>query len=325
MIKISEIKPGTKGVKFQAVISKKEKRSFSNKPGNYLELELSDASGRVSAKKWKDIELFEEIQSGDVVEIKGDSSEYRGQVQITVHKMVKVTDFNPADFIAAYSDDEIQNSLNSIMEIVENIKNTHIKKLIELFYNDKETYELFKQAPAAKGYHHNKVGGLAIHTFGVMRLCKNICDTYKISGIEKDILLTGALFHDIGKITEYEYSTKIDITDAGRLLGHISIGLIYVNSLIEKIPDFPKEKADIIKHLIISHHGEYEWGSPKRPKTLAAQILHFADNLDSKIEGISAIISNGKQNGNTWSSNYDGRAFLISLPEDENNNEQELF
>jgi 3'-5' exoribonuclease len=325
MIRISEIEPGKKGVKFQAVISKKEKRSFSNRPGNYLELEFSDASGRVSGKKWEDIDLFNEIQPGDVAEVKGDSSEYRGQVQITVHKMVKVTDFNPADFIPSYTDEEIESSINSIKEIVETVKNPYIKKLIDVFYADKSTFDKFRQAPAAKGYHHNKVGGLAVHTFGVMRLCKNICDTYNIGGLERDMLVTGALFHDIGKISEYEYGTKIDITDTGRLLGHISIGLIYVNGLIEKIQDFPSDIADIIKHLILSHHGEYEWGSPKRPKTLAAQILHFADNLDSKIEGISMLISTGKQNGNNWSSNYDGRPFLITLPEETNNNEQELF
>jgi 3'-5' exoribonuclease len=163
---------------------------------------------------------------------------------------------------------------------------------------DEQFVRLIKISPAAKELHHVYLGGLLEHTLSVGNLILQVSKNYE--GLNLDLLLAGGILHDIGKIHELTYSRSFDYSDSGRLIGHITLGVEMINEKIRLIPDFPQELATNLKHLIISHHGEYHYGSPKRPKILEAFILYYLDDLDAKVEGIKRFIQRGKENQSNW-------------------------
>jgi len=177
--------------------------------------------------------------------------------------------------------------LAAVDATVEAIGEPHLKRLLREFFVDPTTRAAFSTAPAAKAIHHAVLGGLLEHTVSVVGLCRLLADYYP--AVNRDLLLTAAILHDLGKIKELTWDRVFDYTDPGRLLGHITLGALMVEERIRAIPDFPAALANSLLHCILSHHGELEWGSPKRPKTLEAIVLHYAENLDGKVNAFQGF------------------------------------
>jgi len=249
----------------------------------YLMLKVGDKTGVIDCKIWDQIDEFiDRFSVDDFVKIKGVITSYQGIKEINIKQLEKLEDnvVNIRDFVAIshHDTDEMDRELYSI---ISNVKNPYLHRLLTLFYEDKAFMELFKIAPAAKDIHHAFLSGLLEHSIEVARLCIDIKRHYE--DVDIDLLITGAILHDIGKIRELKYKKGFDYTDEGRLIGHILIGAEMAEEKIGQIKDFPSKLAILVKHMIISHQGTYEWGSPKMPQTLEAIILHHLDDLSAKV------------------------------------------
>ncbi|MDL1968287.1 MAG: CRISPR-associated endonuclease Cas3'', partial [Deltaproteobacteria bacterium] len=188
-----------------------------------------------------------------------------------------------------------------LLKLTKTIETLYLKNLLEAFWNDDEFVSKFKKAPAAKKMHHAYIGGLIEHTLSMARLADKIAEHYQYIEIDRDLLVTGAILHDIGKIREFDYKVKIDYSDEGRLLNHIVIGVQMIEEKLENIKNFPDEQALLIKHMIVSHHGTREFGSPEPPKTIEAVLLNYIDEIDSKVNGIREFIDR-EDPGEKWTS-----------------------
>ncbi len=185
-----------------------------------------------------------------------------------------------------------------LKQIAGSIKQSHLKSLLNLFFNDKDFCRGFCSAPAAVQYHHAFLGGLLEHTLSVAKLGSNIAPLYP--SLSRDLLICGIILHDIGKISELCYEKSFHYSDEGQLIGHLISGVLMVEEKAKQIDDFPKTLLDLLRHLILSHHGEYEWGSPKLPMTLEALVLHYLDNIDAKIHAFDKAISSDKDSSDNW-------------------------
>ena len=181
-------------------------------------------------------------------------------------------------------------------QILKKVEDLYLKTLLDKFLSDRSFLSKFKDSPAAKNFHHGYVGGLLEHTLSVCKLAVSIAEQYP--QLNRDMLITGAFLHDIGKIKEFKYRISIDYTDEGRLLGHLVLGVGMVEEKISGIRGFPTETALRLKHLILSHHGEYDFGSPKRPKFIEAFVLHSIDDIDAKVKGLGRIMERDSKDGN---------------------------
>jgi len=268
---------------------------------NFLKVILSDKTGSIKGVVWDNIDkIVADVTSGDFVHIKGNVSDYKGALQLVIKKMeaFPVDSVNPPDFIPATSRD-IDNMFERLLKVTDSIATGYLMSLFQAFWNDEEFVRNFKIAPAAKKMHHAYLGGLLEHSLSMALLVDRISGHY--SGIDRDLLLAGAILHDIGKIREFEYTLKIDYSDEGRLLSHIVIGVQMLEEKLQQIKDFPAEQAVLLKHMIVSHHGVREFGSPEPPKTIEAVLLNYIDEIDSKINGIRDFISSEDPN-ETWTS-----------------------
>ena len=253
---------------------------------NFLNITLSDKTGMIKGVVWDDVAgITAGTASGDFVHVNGHVGEYRGSLQVVVKKMVSIPAdrINPTDFLPQTSRD-IEGMFDRLSRITDSITNDNLKRLVDAFWKDKEFVRKFKTAPAAKKMHHAYIGGLLEHTLSMVSLVDKIAGHY--SGVDRDLLLVGAIFHDIGKIDEFEYQFKIDYSDKGRLLNHIVIGLKMVDEKLSEIEQFPEDQALLLKHMIVSHHGAREFGSPEPPKIIEAVLLNYIDEIDSKVNGI---------------------------------------
>jgi 3'-5' exoribonuclease len=194
---------------------------------------------------------------------------------------------------------DVEEMFQSLIKISAQIKNLHLSQLLNLFWEDESFVKLFKTAPASKWLHHNYLGGLLEHTLSVVQLVIKNATHY--NGVNLDILLAASILHDLGKVDELSFHRSFDYTDQGRLLGHIILGLERVEEKIRHLPDFPKDLSTLLKHLLLSHHGQYIWGSPKRPMTLEAVMLHYLDDMDAKMNGIQQFINKHAPEGSKWS------------------------
>ncbi|MCL2576843.1 MAG: HD domain-containing protein [Defluviitaleaceae bacterium] len=268
----------------------KKKESKESRTGKtFLSLRLQDKTGSIDAKVWeitKDIGQFEE---GDVVKIDGTVGSYMNELQMKVIKLRRSMEgeYIAADFIPT-TEKDVGEMFGKITELIKMVENKFIKKLLEnIFIKNEECAEIFKSHSAAMYMHHSYMGGLLEHTLSVAETCLFFGGRYKY--VDMNILLAGALLHDIGKIYELSSLPQNEYTDDGQMLGHIILGLEMVTKEIAKIDGFPHETASLIKHCIIAHHGEFEFGSPKIPSTPEAMILHFADNIDAKLTTFAEI------------------------------------
>jgi 3'-5' exoribonuclease len=268
---------------------------------NFLNITLSDKTGLIKGVVWDDVDrISAEITSGDFVHVTGSAGEYRGASQVVIQKMGRIPAdrVDPTDFLPQTPRD-IEGMFQRLLKITDSIKTGYLKRLVDDFWKDKEFVRKFKTAPAAKKMHHAYIGGLLEHTLSMVSLADKIAGHY--SGVDRDLLLAGAIFHDIGKIDEYEYQVKIDYSDIGRLLNHIVIGLKMVDEKISDIEQFPEDQALLLKHMIVSHHGAREFGSPEPPKTIEAVLLNYIDEIDSKVNGIRDFIAS-EDPDETWTS-----------------------
>jgi 3'-5' exoribonuclease len=279
-----------------------EKTMAQKRDGNnFLNVTLSDKTGVIKGVVWDNVEkISAAAASGDFVRIQGKVNEYKGEFQLVIKNMEACSRelIDPADFLPATSRD-IDSMFDRLIRITSSLETDFFRKLIEAFWNDEEFVRNFKAAPAAKRMHHAYIGGLLEHTLSMVSLADKVAGHY--SGINRDLLLTGALLHDIGKVREYEYEVSIDYSDEGRLLSHIVMGLEMVDEKLAEIKDFPKDQLLLLKHMIVSHHGSREFGSPEPPKTIEAVVLNYIDELDSKVKGIRDFIESEDPN-ETWTS-----------------------
>jgi 3'-5' exoribonuclease len=280
------------------VLRKKELKEYDGQ--KFLKLELGDKSGRVDAVLWEQAEKFyARAEVGDIIQIRGSTTTYKDSLQITLENLkkaeekVKLSDFLPS------SEKDTEELYLKFKEMASSVKNPHLKALLESLVNDSELMDNLKQAPGGKLWHHSYLGGLLEHTLMVAQICEKAASLYEL--VDRDLLITGALVHDIGKIRQYSTSGFIDYSDEGRLIGHIVSGYDLITRKIEKINDFPEELALKIKHLILSHQGQLEMASPVVPQTLEAIILHYADEMDAKSGAFTHIIKREKLKDKKWS------------------------
>ncbi|MBW4056015.1 MAG: HD domain-containing protein [Proteobacteria bacterium] len=293
----------------------------------YMNLRLMDKSGDIEAKIWDNTELLDkQFNKDDFVKVRGKASVYMNKMQVVIAEIAKVPEdqVTLADFLPESPRDgaEMRSELSNTVAM---IVNPHLRGLMEAFLADEPFMGLYCQAPAAKGMHHVYLGGLLEHSLSLVKLVKTIVPLY--GGINEDLLVVGALLHDVGKIHEMSFERAFDYTDAGKLLGHITIGVELVGEKIRMVDGFPSELALLLKHMLLSHHGQYEYGSPKRPKTVEATILNYLDDMDSKINGIKAHIAKETASTSRWTAHhrlYDRYFFKCNGMDDALDGEEEV-
>lgn len=277
----------------------KHKQSAVTKNGKpYDNVILQDKTGTVDAKVWDPNNAgIDDFDTLDYIEVYGDVTSFQGALQVNVKRIRKCREgeYNPADYLPV-SKFPIEDMMQELLGYINSIENIYLKKLLQmLFVEDEAFVEAFKKSSAAKTVHHGFVGGLLQHTLAVTRLCDYYCSQYPI--LKRDLLLSAAICHDIGKTKELSLFPENDYTDDGQFLGHIVIGSEMVGEKIREIPRFPKMLANELKHCILAHHGELEFGSPKKPAIAEAMALNFADNTDAKLQTFTELMENTTETG----------------------------
>jgi 3'-5' exoribonuclease len=290
------------GQKIDGIFVARDKQQAFKKDGDpYLTLVLADRSGDVTAVVWNNVRAANNaFVQGDYVRVRGSIGEYRDSLQVVVRHLERVdpAEVEAKDFLPA-TERDVDQMLDQLVQISKTVENEHLSRLLAAFFDDKVFVDLFKTAPAAKKMHHAYLGGLLEHTLSIVRLIQAVSGHYK--GVDKDLLVAGGILHDIGKVYEFSYETHIDYSDAGRLLNHIVIGVEMLYTKIAGIADFPKDLALVLKHMIVSHHGTRDFGSPEPPKTLEAIILNYLDDLDAKVMAVRAFMEKEDPEA-TWTS-----------------------
>jgi len=290
-----------------AFLAAKKETGIGKTGKPYLVIRLMDSTGNIEARIWDNAEgAAKRFDKDDVVSIKGYAVAYQGGIQLNVSDIYALpdSDYSIRDFLPSSKrdPDEMMTELDGIVSRVED---RHIKALLTSIFKDPKLRELYKTAPAAKVMHHPYLGGLIEHVLSICGLAALVGGHYNNgkglpSSVNKDLLIAGAILHDIGKIYELSYRRSFDYTDEGRLIGHITIGVEMIDTHINAIKDFPRQLAVLLKHIILSHHGQLEFGSPKRPKTLEAIILSYLDDMDAKVAAVRALIEGGKDAESNW-------------------------
>lgn len=301
---IREFKPGDSITAFFVLRKRELKTKKDGAP--YLSVELGDHTGRIAATIWDDAEAhYKDLHVGVILKVKGRVVTYRDSHQLNVERFRKAEPsdgIGHRDFVRRGPVDIAQQA-DRLKESIASIKNANLRRLLELRFEESAWFEKFADAPGGKLWHHAYLGGLIEHTMSVVNICETLTTLYP--SVNRDLLIAGALLHDVGKVEEYGYEQGfIDYTDEGRLWGHISIGAQQIRSLIESLEkdgEFPITLKDQIIHLILSHQGELEHGSPVLPATLEAIILYYADEMDSKANAIKNIIERDSEPGRKWS------------------------
>lgn len=289
------------GSRITGVYLCKHKQSAVTKNGKpYENVILQDKTGTIDAKIWDpNSQGIDDFDAMDYVEIVGDVSSFAGALQVSIKRARKAMegDYNPADYLPV-SKKDIGKMYDELLKYIGSIKNPYFSALLKMFFVENENFiKTFKFSSAAKSVHHGFVGGLLEHTLSVTKLCDYYCTAYPI--LNRDLLLTAAICHDIGKTREISAFPLNDYTDDGQLLGHIMIGAEMLHDAIRRIPGFPAKQESELKHCVLAHHGELEYGSPKKPALVEAAALNMADNTDAKMETFTEIFEAAKDQ-NDW-------------------------
>jgi 3'-5' exoribonuclease len=282
------------------VASKQVKVKKNGEP--YLALTLADRSGQIEAKMWDNVDEFIlAFEQDDFLKVKGLVNKYKNRFQLTIHKLRRMEegDIDFTDYLPKTSKD-IGELWRTLTEFVATFQNPHLKSLVELFMADSEIAERYRNAPAAKTLHHAYIGGLLDHVVSLFQSCDLMSRNYP--QVNRDLLLTGAFLHDIGKIQELTYNRAFSYSTRGQLLGHMIIELEMLQAKLAKLPSFPEELKILLEHMIISHHGQYDFGSPKLPMFPEALMLHYLDDLDSKMEAMRAHFERESELEGPWTS-----------------------
>lgn len=277
----------------------KQKQSAITKNGKpYENVILQDKTGTIDAKVWEpnnpgisDYEVY------DYIEVYGDVNNFQGALQVSV-KRIRVCqegEYDPSDYLPVSSKD-IEVMYQELLNLIKSINNDYLRKLLEAFFvEDKDLVNAFRNSSAAKSIHHGFIGGLLEHTLGVTKLCDYYCSVYPV--LKRDLLLTAAMFHDIGKTREISRFPENSYTDDGQLLGHIVMGYQMVGEKASKLEGFPHVLLSEVQHCILAHHGKYDFGSPRIPALVEAMALYYADDTDAKIQTFTEILENSNSEG----------------------------
>jgi 3'-5' exoribonuclease len=298
---VSELETNKVATATLLVHSKEIRQKKSGEP--FLSLQLGDRTGEVEAKMWDNVaEVMNTFERDDFVRVKGLLQVYNNRPQLTIHKMQRVgdCDVDLADFFPASQRDPDE-MMAELRRIVASMGNPHLQRLLESFLEDPDIAARYKKAPAAKFIHHAYLGGLIEHVLSLCSLCRLTAQHYKC--VDLDLLLTGAVLHDIGKIYELNYERGFGYSTEGQLLGHIAIAVRLLERKLACLTDFPATLRTLVEHMVLSHHGQLEFGSPKVPLFPEALLLHYLDDLDAKMECMRALVEQDRQVDGHWT-NY---------------------
>ncbi len=278
----------------------KEKGLLVGKNGKpYMALVLSDRSGSVDARVWDNIELLQnKFEAGDVIRIKGNVQLFQNRLQLILHKLDRVESPENLDEFISQSSRDPEELYQELKAVVATVEDRHVRELLENTLADTEIRPLLLNAPAAKTIHHARRGGLLEHILSICAILDFLAGHYKM--VDRSLLIFGAIYHDLGKIWELEYDKGVSYTTEGRLIGHLTMGVELVEKKASQIMGFPQDLKIHLKHIVLSHHGKLEYGSPKRPKTLEAFLVSFIDDLDSKMDAIVEFMKNDTMVGDSW-------------------------
>ena len=295
---VSDLKPNQVITTTFLVHGKDVRQKKSGEP--YLSLLLGDRTGDVDAKMWDNVaEVMETFERDDFVKVKGLLQIFQNRLQLTIHKMSRVLDGDVdfADYFPASERDPAE-MFAELGGIIAGIDNPHLRGLLEAFMDDEPLARMYRTAPAAKQVHHAFLGGLIEHVLSLCNLARMMATHYNY--IDIDLLLTGVILHDVGKVAELTYDRSFGYSSEGQLVGHIAIGLRFLHEKLQRLPDFPPKLRVLVEHMILSHHGELEFGSPKLPQFPEALLLHHLDNLDSKMECMRALVAKDRLVEGCW-------------------------
>ena len=278
----------------------KQKTIQKTKAGKtYYSLILQDKTGVIDTKIWELNNGIDNFEQMDYIRVDGNVTSFQGSLQMNVRRLRRAREgeYLPQDYIpcSVYDIDKMYRELS---DYVNSVQNPHLRKLLVAFFGSQDFAGKFKGHSAAKRVHHGFMGGLLEHTLHVTRLCDFYCEQYPV--LNRDLLITAAICHDIGKIHELSEFPENDYTDEGQLIGHIVIGTMMVDEKIRTITGFPPKLANELKHCILAHHGESEYGSPKRPALIEALALNFADNTDAKMESFMEALAEENRQSGEW-------------------------
>jgi 3'-5' exoribonuclease len=282
------------------LVQSKEVRTKKNSGEPYLSLTLSDRTGTIETKMWDGVEAVADLfDQDDFVKVRATVQLYRDKPQLVVHKLRRAeeSEIELGDFIP-HTKQDISQMWATLRAEVEAFENLHLKALLLSFLDDPEFADRFKIAPAAKTLHHGFVGGLLEHVSSLMRLAKLVASNYDFLDLE--LLQTGVVLHDMGKLDELTYERSFGYSSDGQLLGHITICLQWIDRKCSTLPDFPPRLKRLVEHMVLSHHGRYEFGSPKLPMFPEALALSYIDDIDSKLESMRASLANETSEGSEW-------------------------
>ena len=278
----------------------------------FIHLELADKTGTIQARMWNASQaVYDTFDENALVKVKGMTELYQGNLQLVIDAIrpAPACEADISDFLPVTQKD-VNELLEKIMQTIDTVKEKHLKALLDAFFADGDFVEKFKKAPAAVDYHHAFIGGLIEHTASTLEMGILAAEHYP--ELNRDVLLTGIILHDIGKVNELAYDTGFSYTDEGGLVGHLVGGALMIEDKVREIPDFPKELLDLLRHIVLSHHGVYEYGSPKLPMTTEAMAVHHLDNLDAKINAFHRIITSHpgeKERWTNWARMFDRKLF----------------
>jgi 3'-5' exoribonuclease len=280
----------------------------------YLSLKLVDRTGSVDARMWGKLpeEFLGEVPTPAYVAVEGHAHEYRGTLQVKLERLrlLRPEDVSEEDFLPATEMDR-RALAAELEEAGRQLENQHLRTLFEAMVSDEDFWTRFCEAPAAKTMHHARVGGLLEHAVSCLNIASHLADLYPV---DRDLLVFGAIFHDVGKVRELSWDKgAFAYTTEGRLLGHVVLGERLVSSYITTLPDFPEELHLRLSHVLISHQGETEYGSPERPKTLEALLVHLVDNLDARVAMYVETTTNVSPGG--WSHHENPLSRALFVPE----------
>jgi len=296
---IKDLKKGTEIEDIFFLLSRHQKKTKENKP--FLLCQLQDKTGIIIGRLFEGVEQYAEIKEKSFVLVRGRVDEYREELGIVINELKPIgeEEITREDFIRR-SEKDLDEMLNEIRRFIDQIDEPFCRQLLVSFFSDTDFLKRFKFAPAAKRAHQAYLGGLLEHTLYLIKICASAKEIYP-SDFDFPLLFTACILHDIGKIREYEYDVSIDFSTPGKLIGHIVLGYEMVKEKIEEIKDFPENLKNKLLHLILSSHGEKEYGSPVVPKIPEGIFLHYIDNLDSKMAMVRELKERTKEEGKEWS------------------------
>jgi len=295
---VKDIKAGEK-VRSSFLVMEKN-LAYSQKGAPYLSVKLRDRTGDIEGRVWDNVAALDPLfRKGDIVSVQGRAVSYRDATQLAVLDIRRMdeTGIDPWDYFPSTKGD-VEEMFAAVEGFAATVENPWLKRLLEGFLGDGELAARLKRAPAAKGFHHAYLGGLLEHTLSMVRILDFLAGHYPSAN--RDMLIAGGILHDIGKIDEFTYERAIDYSTPGRLVGHILLGVEMLDRKIAAIEGFPPDLALELKHIVLAHHGELDFGSPKRPKTVEALIVHYVDDLDAKVMAFQEFIGNSGAEDSEW-------------------------